>query len=68
MDYLKDKFLNKEVKIYPNDTYYKRGIVRDISPLGVTFEITATNDTSHTVGALWFISTSAKLVFEELIK
>ena len=55
MDYLKTKFLNKEVRIYPNDTYYKYGIVRDISDKGVTFEITKTNATTLDVGTFWFV-------------
>lgn len=67
MKYLKDKFLNKEVRIFPNDTYYKYGIVRDISDKGVTFEITRTNATILDVGILWFVEWT-KLTFTEVTK
>ena len=67
MNYLREKFLNKEVHIYPSDTYDKFGIVRNISDKGVTFEITKTNEPehrAHKVGALWFVAWN-KLTFEE---
>lgn len=67
MKYLKDKFLNKEVRIFPNDTYYKYGIVRDISDKGVTFEITRTNATILEVGILWFVEWT-KLTFTGVTK
>ena len=41
MDYLKRTFLGKEVNFFPGDTDAKFGIVRDIDPSGITFEITA---------------------------
>lgn len=44
--FLKETYLNQEVQIYPGDTYYKYGIVRNISEAGVVFEITCSNDDS----------------------
>jgi len=63
MNYLKVTYLNKEVQIYPGDTYYKYGIVRDISDAGVVFEITRTNASDFDVGSLRFIAFSSNLTF-----
>jgi hypothetical protein len=64
MDFMKKKFLNKEVQIYPGDTYYKYGIVRDINEAGAVFEITRTNADNYTCGSLHFISWAANLSFK----
>lgn len=39
-DELRRTFLNKEVKLFPNDTYWKYGIINDINPSGITIKIT----------------------------
>jgi hypothetical protein len=64
MEFMKEKFLNKEVQIYPGDTYYKYGIVRDINEGGVVFEITRSVANDFTPGALAFVAWSARLIFE----
>lgn len=64
MEFMKEKFLNKEVQIYPGDSYSKYGIVRDISEGGVVFEITKSLSNDYTPGALVFIAWSARLMFE----
>lgn len=58
-----DKFLNKEVRIYPSDTNWKFGIVREVTENGVVFEITKSECPGFKVGSLQFISYSAKLDF-----
>lgn len=62
--YMNDEFLNKEVQIYPGDTYKKKGIVRDINNAGVVFEITMSESSQYTVGKLHFISWAANLCFK----
>lgn len=62
--YMNDEFLNKEVQIYPGDSYKKKGIVRDINNAGVVFEITMSERSHYTVGKLYFISWSANLCFK----
>ena len=62
--YMNDEFLNKEVQIYPGDSYKKKGIVRDINNAGVVFEITMSERSNYTVGKLHFISWSANLTFK----
>lgn len=64
-NYMKETFLNKEVQIYPGDTYSKFGIVRDINENGVVFEITRSNETSnYKVGNIYFIAYSNNLTFK----
>jgi hypothetical protein len=63
-DYMSKKFLNKQVQLYPNDTYSKFAIVRDINDSGVVFEITKSERASdYIVGSLVFIAYSARLNF-----
>lgn len=64
MEVMKEKFLNKEVQIYPGDTYYKYGIVRDINEGGAVFEITRSVANDFIPGALVFVAWSARLIFE----
>lgn len=64
MEFMKEKFLNKEVQIYPGDTYHKYGIVRDINEAGVVFEITRSTADDYKPGALVFIAWSGRLIFE----
>lgn len=60
---MKETYLNKEVQIYPGDTYSKFGIVRDINENGVVFEITRSNVSHYRIGDLVFIAYSNNLTF-----
>ncbi len=64
-----NSMIGKEVVIYPGDTYVKRGIIEEITNAGVLFKITVAPKYSeqYVVGALHFISFSAKLTFREAI-
>jgi len=44
MEFMIKTFLGKEVNIFPGDTQPKFGIVLDINPAGVVFEITERSD------------------------
>lgn len=44
MEFMKEMFLGKEVNIFPGDTNRKFGIVLDINPAGVVFEITGRSE------------------------
>ena len=63
---LKD-MIGKEVFIYPDQRYKKKGIIKDITNAGVLFLITECHEysTTYIVGALHFISFSDKLSFRE---
>lgn len=65
-NYMKDTYLNKEVQIYPGDTYSKFGIVRDINENGVVFEITRAERgaSQYKVGNIYFIAYSNNLTFK----
>lgn len=62
-DFMKKTFLNKEVQIYPGDTYDKYGIVKDINQAGVIFEITKSSAYNFVPGTIRFISWSYNLHF-----
>jgi hypothetical protein len=59
-----ETYLNKEVQIYPGDTYSKFGIVKDISENGVVFEITRSDTPYYRVGDIVFIAYSNNLTFK----
>tara|TARA_R110000796_G_scaffold181217_1_gene297726 strand:+ start:358 stop:558 length:201 start_codon:yes stop_codon:yes gene_type:complete len=66
MKYLVD-LIGKNVQIYPSDTYSKEGIIKEITDMGILFEITkGTEDGSFKAGKLHFISYSARLTFQEI--
>ena len=62
--------IGKEVYIYPGDTIKKKGIIQEITPFGILFKITWTDDCStfkqYEVDKLYFISYSANLSFREV--
>ena len=60
--------LEKEVVIYPGDTYKKTGIIQEISENGILFLITSYDgkDRQYIVNNLHFISFSSKLSFREI--
>jgi hypothetical protein len=60
-------FLDKEVQIFPGDTYKKRGIVKAIDDAGVTILITYYNgsDNRFEVGKLQYYSHADVLTLKE---
>jgi hypothetical protein len=61
------EFIGKEVRIYPNDTYFKYGKILEITDNGVLFLITRSEKGSNFIeGKKRFISYSANLTFEEV--
>ena len=58
-------FLNKEVEIFPNDSYTKCGIVIDVDAYGVTIKITSANkQTNLKKGDTLYYSHSKPLVLK----
>lgn len=67
MEHTCSVFLNKEVQIYPSDSYRKFGIVKGVDNNGILFLITKTEDAkSYPVGKLVFISYSSNLKILEV--
>lgn len=63
-DTMREMFLDKTVSIYPGDAKAKNGRVKDITPMGITFLITASNSPNYEVGKLHFVAFSARLTFK----
>lgn len=61
-------FLNKEVNIFPGDSYSKRGIVKAIDEFGILFLITHTHPKvdDYKVGKLHFINHSCNIKLSEI--
>lgn len=58
-----EKFVGREVKIYPGDTHKKRGILEKVDEYGFTFKITYAEDRSdYRVGETVFINHSCRMV------
>jgi hypothetical protein len=56
---------NKNVRIFPNDTYPKKAKILDMEPAGVLFEITdADVKSGYAAGDIVFIAYAAGLVFK----
>lgn len=62
MNYKKEKYINKEIQLYPG-TNAKYGIIRNIDDLGWTIEITESECKSFKVGETYFISHSSAFTF-----
>ena len=63
-----EHLIGKEVQIYPGDSNKKRGIVLEVYPHGVLFEITyySSVDGQYVVGKQHYISFAANLSFREI--
>jgi hypothetical protein len=58
------RFEDKEVQVYPNDSYAKFAKVIDINPAGVTFLVTKSDaPSSWPVNSIRFVAFSANLSF-----
>lgn len=59
------KYINKKVQLFPNDTYYKAGYIIDVDDIGITYQVT---DAYHQRDCgTFFISHACKFCFK-LIK
>lgn len=67
MSFDKSKYVTgKLVQIFPGDTYYKEGYIRDVDDLGFTYEVTKASHQSD-VG-IFFINHACKFQYKELEK
>jgi hypothetical protein len=59
---MKLHFLNKEVQLFPTDTYYKFGIVEEINEYGIVIKITkAHKESGYRAGQRVYFSHSCSL-------
>lgn len=67
MQYDKTKYVGKQVRLYPGDTYSKYAVITDVDDLGWTFKITKSSDRNGDnwkVGQSYFIGHSHTVIFE----
>lgn len=62
MNYDAENYLNKFVKIYPNDTYSKWGYIRRVDDIGFLYEVTKANE-KESLGT-FFVSHSMGLRYK----
>ena len=64
MYYNSENYIGKKIKLYPNDTYLKYGVIKNVDDLGWVIEITESKADSYKVGQEYFISHSKSFIFE----
>lgn len=64
MKYYAGHYVNKQIRLYPSDTYAKYGIITRVDDLGWTIKITRSNCKDFVVGQEYFISHSKNFIFE----
>lgn len=64
MEYNKENYVGRKIWLFPNDTYSKKGVIKDVDDLGFTILITEANErSSYVVGRTYFLSHSNNLTF-----
>lgn len=64
MEYNKENYKGRRIWLFPNDTYIKKGIIRNIDDLGFTILITEADErSSYVVGKTYFFNHATNLTF-----
>lgn len=64
MEYNKENYKGRRIWLFPNDTYMKKGIIKNVDDLGFTVLITEANEkSSYVVGRTYFFNHATNLVF-----
>lgn len=64
MEYNKENYKGRRIWLFPNDTYMKKGIIKDVDDLGFTVLITKVNEkSSYVVGRTYFFNHATNLTF-----
>lgn len=64
MEYNKENYKGRRIWLFPNDTYMKEGIIKDVDDLGFTVLITKANkESSYIVGNTYFLNHAMELKF-----
>ena len=63
---IRKKYIGKKVNLYPNDTYYKEAIIKDVDEYGWTFLMTEETDNRNRTrcGEVLFINHAKELSFK----
>lgn len=64
MEYNKGNYKGRRIRLFPNDTYMKKGIITNVDDLGFTILITEADERSgYRVGNVYFFNHATNLTF-----
>lgn len=64
MKYNKENYIGRKIWLFPNDTYSKKGVIKNVNDLGFTILITEAHErSSYVAGRTYFLSHSKDLTF-----
>lgn len=64
MEYNKENYVGSKIWLFPNDTYSKKGVIKDVDDLGFTILITEADEMSgYAVGRTYFFNHANNLTF-----
>lgn len=64
MEYNKENYEGRRIWLFPNDTYTKKGVIKNVDDLGFTILITEANkESSYIVGKTYFLNHAMELKF-----
>lgn len=64
MEYNKENYEGRRIWLFPNDTYTKKGIIKNVDDLGFTVLITKASEMSNYVeGRTYFFNHATNLTF-----
>lgn len=64
MEYNKENYVGRKIWLFPNDTYSKKGVIKDVDDLGFTILITEADEmSSYAVGRTYFFNHANNLTF-----
>lgn len=64
MEYNKENYEGRRIWLFPNDTYMKKGIIKNVDDLGFTILITEADEKSgYRVGCTYFYNHAKNLTF-----
>lgn len=64
MEYNKENYEGRRIWLFPNDTYSKKGIIKNVDDLGFAILITEANEkSSYVAGRTYFFNHATDLTF-----
>ena len=64
MEYNTENYIGRAIWLFPNDTYSKKGIIKNVDDLGFTILITEADENScYAVGRTYFFNHANELKF-----
>lgn len=64
MEYNKENYIGRKIWLFPNDTYSKKGVIKNVDDLGFIILITeASEKSNYVVGRTYFFNHATNLTF-----